>query len=192
MRWLTVWLLTVVCFAAMACGPTDRSMDNETRSEEGPLSPEKVAALEDALRSKPPLEAAQAQYRTAVSQIADAVAGLVSGLTWRLDTDSWRGCDGPYVWTRAKYAYLMVVFSGPIPDDKWPQAVQIVKDGVKQFGATNFGVMKDKPNDHDVYFSGHDGVDFKFSTQKAAVLTAQSDCRMSQADGPTPAPTRHP
>lgn len=167
-------------------------MDNETRSEEGPLSPEKVAALEDGLRSKPPLEAAQAQYRTAVSQMADAIAGLVPGLTWRLDTDSWNDCGGEYVWTRAKEAYLMVVFSGPIPDDKWPQAVQIVKDDVKQFGATNFGVMKNKPNDHDVYFSGHGGVDFKLSTQKAAVLTAQSDCRMSQADAPASSPTRHP
>lgn len=118
-----------------------------------------------------------------------AMRPLVPGLTWRTDMDTWTGCGGEYEWTRAKAAYFMIVFSGPIPDDKWLQAVQIVKDGVEQFGATGFGVMKNKPADHDVYFAGHGGVEFKFSTQKAAVLTAQSDCRISRTDTPKPSPT---
>ncbi|MEK0563058.1 LppA family lipoprotein, partial [Mycobacterium ulcerans] len=84
-----------------------------------------------------------------VTRMADAIAALVPGLTWSMDVDSWNGCGGDYEWTRARTAYFMVGFSGPIPDDKWPQAVQIVKDGGQQFGATTFGVMKDKPGDHD-------------------------------------------
>lgn len=136
-----------------------------------------------------PLEDAKDQYRAAVTQLANAITALVPGLTWRTDMDTWTGCGGEYEWTRAKAAYFMIVFSGPIPDDKWLQAVQIVKDGVEQFGATGFGVMKNKPADHDVYFAGHGGVEFKCSTQKAAVLTAQSDCRISRTDTPKPSPT---
>lgn len=151
--------------------------------------PEKVAELENPLRAKPPLEDAKDQYRAAVTQLANAITALVPGLTWRTDMDTWTGCGGEYEWTRAKAAYFMIVFSGPIPDDKWLQAVQIVKDGVEQFGATGFGVMKNKPADHDVYFAGHGGVEFKCSTQKAAVLTAQSDCRISRTDTPKPSPT---
>lgn len=141
------------------------------------------------LRAKPPLEDAKDQYRAAVTQLANAITALVPGLTWRTDMDTWTGCGGEYEWTRAKAAYFMIVFSGPIPDDKWLQAVQIVKDGVEQFGATGFGVMKNKPADHDVYFAGHGDVEFKCSTQKAAVLTAQSDCRISRTDTPKPSPT---
>lgn len=186
MRWPTAWLLALVCVMATGCGPSGHG----TRAgEEGPLSPEKVAELENPLRAKPPLEDAKDQYRAAVTQLANAITALVPGLTWRTDMDTWTGCGGEYEWTRAKAAYFMIVFSGPIPDDKWLQAVQIVKDGVEQFGATGFGVMKNKPADHDVYFAGHGGVEFKCSTQKAAVLTAQSYCRISRTDTPKPSPT---
>ncbi|MBS4727056.1 LppA family lipoprotein [Mycobacterium sp. SM1] len=186
MRWSMVWLLVLLLWGmALGCGHRDGG-------KEGPLSPEKVAALEDGLRSKPPLEAAKEQYRAAVSQMADAIAALVPGLTWSMDMDTWAGCGGDYVWTRAKAAYFMVGFSGPIPDDKWPQAVQIVKDGAKQFGATDYGVIKDKPGDHDVYLSGSGGVEFKLGTQKASSLTAQSDCRISETDTSSPSPTPHP
>lgn len=189
MRWAMACVLALVCVLAPGCGGGTNRIDNGV---EGPLSPEKVAELENGLRSKPPLETAQAQYRAAVTQMADAIAALVPGLTWRIDMDSWNHCGGGYTWTGAKMAYLMVVFNGPIPDDKWPQAVQIVKEGAKQFGASNFGVMKDKPGDRDVYISGHGGVEFKLSTQKAGVLTAQSDCRISQTDTLTPSSTHHP
>ncbi|HZU48266.1 MAG TPA: LppA family lipoprotein [Mycobacterium sp.] len=183
MRWSMAWSLVLVWGIALGCGHQD--------NKEGPLSPDKVSALENGLRSKPPLEAAKEQYRAAVSQMADAIAALVPGLSWRVDTDSWNHCGGDYVWTDAKMAYLMVVFSGPIPDDKWTQAVQIVRDDAKQFGATNYGVMKNQANDHDVYVAGQDGVEFKLSSQKTAVLTAQSDCRISQTDTPTPSETPH-
>ncbi|KZS80719.1 hypothetical protein A4G29_22095 [Mycobacterium kansasii] len=186
MRRPMTWLLAVVCVVVLGCG---RGGHGTGSGEEGPLSPERVAELENPLRAKPSLEAAKDEYRAAVTQMANAITALEPGLTWSTDEDSWNHCDGEYVWTHAKMAYLMIVFSGPIPDDKWPQAVQIVKNGANQFAANNFGTMKNKPGDHDVYISGHGGVEFKLSTQKAAVLTAQSDCRISQTDTPKPSPT---
>lgn len=59
MRWPTAWLLALVCVMATGCGPSGHG----TRAgEEGPLSPEKVAELENPLRAKPPLEDAKDQY----------------------------------------------------------------------------------------------------------------------------------
>ncbi|WP_204080492.1 LppA family lipoprotein [Mycobacterium riyadhense] len=186
MRWSLVWPLALVCVVAVGCASfKDRG------GSMGPLSPEKIAELENGLRSKPPLEAAQAQYRAAVTEMADAIKALVPGLTWSMDIDSWRGCGGAYEWTRAKVAYFMAGFSGPIPDEKWSQAVQIVKNRAKQFGATGYGVMKDKPGDHDVYIFGSDGVEFKLGSQVASSLTARSDCRISQTDTATSTSTSH-
>ncbi|KZS70735.1 hypothetical protein A4G27_23645 [Mycobacterium kansasii] len=182
MRLPMAWLMVLILVMGLGCG---RIGHGTGRGEEGPLSPEKVAELENPLRAKPPLEAAKDQYRAAVTQMANAITALVPGLTWSMDMDTWTGCGGDYEWTRAKAAYFMVGFSGPIPDDNWPQAVQIVKDGAKQFGVTNFGVMKDKPGDHDIYISGAGGI-FKLGTQVASSLTAQSDCRISQTDTPKP------
>ncbi|KZS61455.1 LppA family lipoprotein [Mycobacterium ostraviense] len=187
MRWPIAWLFAMVCVVVLGCG---RSGHGTGSGEEGPLSPERVAELENPLRAKPSLEAAKEEYRAAVIQMASAITALVPGLTWSMDEESWNHCDGEYVWTHAKMAYFMVGFSGPIPDDKWAQAVQIVKDGAKQFGANNFGVMKDKPGDHDVYISGVGGVEFKLGTQVASSLTAQSDCRISETDTPKPSPSQ--
>lgn len=70
MRWPTAWLLALVCVMATGCGPSGHG----TRAgEEGPLSPEKVAELENPLRAKPPLEDAKDQYRAAVTQLANAI-----------------------------------------------------------------------------------------------------------------------
>ncbi|GJP28636.1 hypothetical protein NJB18091_13840 [Mycobacterium marinum] len=189
MRWRLVGLLALVCVLVLGCGSSGSGGLGRGGEQEGPLSPEKVAELENPLRAKPSLEAAKDQYRAAVTRMADAIAALVPGLTWSMDVDSWNHCGGEYVWTNAKMAYFMVGFSGPIPDDRWPQAVRIVKDGGQQFGATTFGVMKDKPGDHDVYLAGHGGVEFKLGTQVASSLTAQSDCRISETDTPSPPPT---
>ena len=153
------------------------------------MSPEQTSALESRLRTKPPAEVAQQQYRAALTQMADAIAALVPGLSWSMDRDGWTDCGGDYAGTRGRAAYFQLGFKGPVPDDKWDRAVQIVRDGAKQFGANDFGVMKNNPGDHDVYVSGPDGVEFKFGTQVDAVLTAQSDCRISQTDSPTPSST---
>jgi hypothetical protein len=60
----------------------------------------------------------------------------------------------------------------------WDKAVQIVKDGTRQFGATKVAVATNNSGDHDVALSGADGVDFKLSSQRAAAYTSRSDCRI--------------
>lgn len=141
---------------------------------------EDVPVLEAQLRAKPPFEDAQEQYAAALSKAADAIAALVPGLTWQFKEKSWRGCTGKFVKTDGKQAYVYVVMDRAIPDDTWPQALQIVKDTAAGFGASDLTVLLDKVGDHDVYLTGADGVELEFGTKANTILSALSDCRLPQ------------
>ena len=172
-------MLGLICTASVAaCGPSTSTGGTDTS-----VTTADPAQLEQKLQSKPSLEAAQTEYQAVVQNMATSIAALTPGTTWNVEQNTWVGCGGEYAQTKAKQAYIMAVFSGPIPDTVWPQALQIVKDGAAQKGATEFGTFKDNPGDHDIYFAGPDGVEFRLGTQKASTLTAKSDCRLSQADG---------
>ena len=169
----------LVCVASVAgCGGSTSTGGASTS-----VSTADPAQLEQKLQAKPSLEGAQAEYQAAVQKMAASVAALTPGTTWNIEQNTWIGCGGEYANTKAKQAYVMAVFSGPIPDAVWPQALQIVKDGAAHMGATEFGTFKNNPGDHDIYIAGPDGVEFRLGTQKASTLTAKSDCRLSQADG---------
>jgi Lipoprotein confined to pathogenic Mycobacterium len=169
----------------LVCAATIAGCGGSTSTEGASTSVTKAdpAQLEQALKGKPSLEAAQAEYQAAVQNMAKSIAALTPGTTWNVEQNTWVGCGGEYAATKAKQAYVMAVFSGPIPDAVWSRALQIVKDGAAQLGAGDFGTFKDNPGDHDVYVAGPGGVEFRLGTQKASTLTAKSDCRLSQADG---------
>ncbi len=168
--------LVVVCMSVSGCGTTDSG-------GAGNPGPQRVAELENGLRSKPSLEAAQADYATAMNQMADSIVALVPGMKWTVDENSWDHCGGEYVWTRAVRAFERIVFDRAIPDDVWPQALQIVKDGAARLGATTVEVFLDRPGNKDLAISGS-GAQFHFGTAAQTILTATSDCRMRAADTP--------
>jgi hypothetical protein len=180
----SVWMV-VVCMSVFGCGATDP----ETHGNPGP---QRVAELENGLRSKPSFEVARTEYSAAMNQMAGKIAALVPGMTWHVKEDSWRGCGGDYVWTRAKQVYYYIVFDKAIPDDLWPRALQVVKDGAARFGATTVSVFVDQPGDKDLAISGPDGVEFEFGTAKQTIFSGKSDCRMRATDTPTPTSTTHP
>lgn len=180
----SVWMV-VVCMSVFGCGPTDPGM-------RGNPGPQRVAELENGLRSKPPFEAAQNEYSAAMNQMADKIAALVPGMTWQVKENSWNGCGGEYVWTRAVQVYYYIVFDKAIPDDVWPRAVQIVKDGAARFGATTVSTFMDQPGNKDLAISGPGGVEFEFGTAKRTIFSAKSDCRMRATDTAAPTATSHP
>jgi hypothetical protein len=180
----SVWMV-VVCMSVFGCGATDPG-------EHGNPGPQRVAELENGLRSKPSFEAAQAEYSTAMNHMADQVAALMPGTTWRVKDNSWNGCAGEYVWTRAKQVYYYIVFDRAIPDDLWPHALQIVKDGAAKFGATTVNFFVNQPGNKDLTITGPGGVEFEFGTAKQTVFSGKSDCRMRATDSATPTPTPSP
>src|SRR5215211_4386105 len=98
----------VVWVSVLGCG----SPDPEMRGNPGPA---RVAELENQLRAKPPLEVAQREYGAAMNQVAEQIAALVPGMTWRVEENTADGCGGEYVWTRAVYVYYYIVFDRAIP-----------------------------------------------------------------------------
>jgi hypothetical protein len=168
---------TLVAGLIISC----RLTDTEERGD-ATVSTDKTAQIEEQLKQKPPFETALADYRNAVQDMANHIAALTPGNTWTFGDDTWLACGGDYITTNARHVYLMAGFTGPVPDTAWPQALQIVKDGAARFGATEFLTFHDEPNNHDISIAGPDGVEFRFGTQVASSLTAQSDCRLKQTD----------
>lgn len=142
------------------------------------LSPDEITQQENAIRAKPPFAAAKIEYEGAMTEMANHIVALVPGLRWHFEDNSWSGCPTDYPGIDTQQVYQMIGFSGPIPDDKWSHALQIVKDGAARFGATHFGAFHDAPGNHDIYLAGPDGIEFRLGTQAAASLTAKSDCRI--------------
>jgi hypothetical protein len=99
----------VVCMSISGCGATD----SEPHGNPGPS---RVAELESGLRSKPSFEVAKTEYSAQMDRMAQEIAVLVPGINWHVKENSWRGCGGDYVWTRAQQVYYYIVFDQPMPD----------------------------------------------------------------------------
>jgi hypothetical protein len=176
----SIWMV-VMLMSVFGCGAGDSG-------SHGNPGPQRVAELESGLRSKPSFEAARAEYEKAANQMATEIAALVPGMTWKVDENSWSGCGGDYVWTRAVQVNYRIVLDRSIPDALWPKALQIVKDGAARFGATTVSVFMDQPGNKDLAIAGS-GAQFQFGTKVQTVLDATSDCRMRETDTATPTPT---
>ncbi len=178
-----IFAVAVLSLAALtACGTTggdDRGAAVNSTENSDP---------EATLQTRPSFEEAQQQYRAAVQDWATQIATMAPGLTWRVKEDSWGGCSGDHANTPGVHVYIYVVFSGPIPDGAWPQALAVVQGGAAQLGATEVTKPVDRPGDRDVIFSGNDGITVEFGTKAAGVLSAKSDCRLRSADMPVNSP----
>lgn len=173
---LAVVLLSMA--ALTACGTTSGVNSGAAMTSAGRGDPEAI------LRTRASFEDAQRQYREAVQDWATQIASTSPGLTWQVKEDGWGGCTGEYAHTPGVHAFIYVVFDGPIPDAAWPSALDVVQRGAAQLGATDVTTAVDRPGDHDVIFSGSDGISVEFGTKAAGVLSAKSDCRLRQADLP--------
>jgi len=164
----------------LGCGTT-------TTGQPAPTSGTGMAAPRDPdaiLRDRPPFEAAQQQYLAAVTDTANRIAALAPGLTWQVEENGWRGCGGEFVHTKGVQAYVFAVFSGPIPDPVWPRTVPIVVDAAARLGATTVQPLADRPADHEIVVTGTGGVEVRFGTAAATVLSTKSDCRLRQQTPP--------
>jgi hypothetical protein len=179
MRLIALALVGLV--VTTGCGSGSDSNQKDDR-----MSTPQSSDPEATLQSKPSFEAAQQEYRNAMQDMATRVATLVPGLTWQTKEDSWRGCGGEYAQTAGVQVYVYIVFAGPVPDDKWTPALEIVKDGAARLGATNMTKLVDKPGDRNVMFGGKDGIEIEYGTKASTILSAKSDCRLRQADLPAP------
>jgi hypothetical protein len=141
---------------------------------------QRIEVLEHSLQAKPSVESAQVAYLDQIGRMADQVSALADGVHWTLRTNVERGCGPAYAGTDAEQVYLNVAFSAPIPDELWPQAVQIVRDGAIALAATDYRDFVNQSGVHAIQVASPDGGDIWLGTAKTARLTARSDCRMRE------------
>lgn len=152
--------------------------------QEPPVKPSNIPALEDQLRAKGPAEEALTRYESAVQATADDLSKLLPGLTWQWNRDAKLvDCGGDFAETRGvRVITRNLVSSGPIPDDSWPAALQVLRDHAAELGATQQHVYADKPGHHDIAIYADNGVELRLITRGQAVLNAMSDCYLQRAD----------
>ncbi|MGE2718471.1 LppA family lipoprotein [Mycolicibacterium celeriflavum] len=150
------------------------------------VNPDRKVALEDQLRPKESAEEALTRYEEILRETADAIGELVPGLTWRWNRDAdFLDCTGEFAETRGvRVGTRSRLADGPIPDDVWPAALQVVRDRAGKLGADQEHVYANKPGHHDIAVYGDNGVEIRLLSRERAVLTATSDCHLKQADLP--------
>ena len=89
----------ILAASVSGCGTSDITGETSTS-----MNPDQVTEIERELRAKPSLEAAQAEYKAAVTTMADRIAALIPGTTWQFAQDTWTGCGGKFSPTKAKQA----------------------------------------------------------------------------------------
>lgn len=148
------------------------------------MNPNQDSALEDQLRTKAPAEDALAQYEAILQETADGITGLVPELTWKWNRDpDFLDCTGEFAETRGvRVGTRNLLASGPIPDNIWPAALQLVRDRAAELGASQEHVYADEPGHHDVAVYGDNGVEIRLMSRERAVLTATSGCHLKSAD----------
>lgn len=167
-------VLAVVAWLSAALSP----------EQEPTVNPNQVVGLEDQLRAKEPAEDALARYETILQETADGLTRLAPGLTWRWNREpDYLDCTGEFAETRGvRVGTRNLIASGPIPDDVWTSALQLVRDRAGELGGNQEHVFANTPGHHDVAVYGANGVEIRLLSRGRAVLTATSDCHLKRAN----------
>lgn len=121
--------LLVAGFFAVNFWVGDQQPDPEDRAE--------IAALEDTLRSRGAVEDARGRYEAVMQRIADELTAAQPGLTWRWDPQvAGIRCSGEFEDTSGVQLRRRLIASGPITDDRWASAHQIVRDHAAGIGVS--------------------------------------------------------
>jgi hypothetical protein len=137
-----------------------------------------------ALQSLPTLEDTRAQIVAAIEQVAQQISLLMPQTSWSWQREESRtgGCPAPYKESEGQELLLAhYVSEVPIPEQSWRQAYDIAANAAHGLGAVKVTVFQDNAGFHDVQFSSDTGLTFRFASQKAALLTGSTGCRLPAA-----------
>ena len=145
-----------------------------------PTDPTHAGQAATSLQSLPTLEDTQAQVSAAIERAGQQISAVVSTVVWAWRREPSRGgCMPPYEQSEGEEILLANYVSDvPIPEQNWKQAYDIATQTANGLGATAVTVFKDEPNNHDVQFSSETGTTLRFGSQKAALLSGSTGCRL--------------
>ena len=199
-KWLWTGLAITLVAAIGTCGLGAyqfveglKGMDDEPRH----MAKSDIPAFEERYRDKGTVQQAVKDLETAIAKTADKITTLVPGLTWKWKDDIANvGCPhDPASDTRVtRFWVRTALFDGPIPEDKWPQAVAIVRGEAEFWGMTAQFKYQDVSRDHDLVFSSEDGGEISIASAVQALVTGKTPCRLMEdwyTDRGIPLPETH-
>ncbi|WP_161976562.1 LppA family lipoprotein [Mycolicibacterium sp. CH28] len=145
-----------------------------------PTDPTHANQAAAALTSLPTLEDTKAQLTAIIEQVGQRISAIAPGVvfTWRRE-ESRGGCTPPYEQSDGNEILLASYVSDvPIPEQDWKKAYNIASQSARTIGATTLTVFQDAPNFHDVQFASDTGTVLRLGSQKAALLTGSTGCRL--------------
>jgi hypothetical protein len=145
-----------------------------------PTDPTQASQAASSLTSLPTLEDTKSQLVAAIEHVGQQISTIAPTMafTWR-HGESRVGCRRPYEQSEGQVILLPSYVSDvPIPEQNWKQAYDIAAQAARKLGAESVTVFKDAPDDHDVQFSSETGTILRLGSQKAALVSGHTGCRL--------------
>lgn len=168
--------LWATCAVAIALAATGCHVSNPYQ----PTDPTRASQAAAALTSLPTLEDTKAQMAAVIEQVGQQISAIapVVTFTWRHE-EGRAGCSPPYEQSDGKEILMPSYVSDvPIPEQNWRQAYDIALQAAKTLNASTVTIFKDALNDHDVQFSSDTGTVLRLGSQRAALVTGSTGCRL--------------
>jgi hypothetical protein len=170
------WLRMLACLASVALGVTGCHMNNPYQ----PTDPTRASQAATSLQSLPTLEDTLTQVTSTIERAGQQISAVVPTMVFAWHRDPSRaGCSPPYEQSDGQEILLANYLANmPIPEENWKQVYDIATQAANTLGATAVTVFKDAPNDHDVQFSSETGTTFRLASEKLALLSGSTGCRL--------------
>lgn len=145
-----------------------------------PTDPSEATRAATSLTSLPSLEDTQAELTSVIEQIGRAASAIAPTLVWRWNREPSRGgCNPPYEQSEGELILMPNYVSDfPIPEQSWGQVLAVARDAAARMGATSTEVFHDEPGFHDVRFYNETGTAVRIGSQKAALISGSTGCRL--------------
>ncbi|GAY13293.1 LppA family lipoprotein [Mycobacterium sp. shizuoka-1] len=145
-----------------------------------PTDPTQATRAAAELTSLPSLEDTKSSMIAVIEDVGQQISVAVPAVrfTWRLD-EGRVGCTPPYEQSQGQEILLAKYASDvPIPEQNWKQAYDLMSKAAAGLGATTVTVFQNAPEFHDVQFSSDTGTVLRLASQKAALITGSTGCRL--------------
>jgi hypothetical protein len=171
-RWMLFGAVVAVALTMTGC--------NMTKDPYQPTDPGEAAKAAKSLDDLPSLEDTEAELTSVIEQLGHDASTIVPTLSWYWHREpSHGGCLPPYEQSEGELTRMPSYLSDtPIPDESWDHVLAIARDAAAKLGTTGMEVFQDAPGNHDVRFYNKTGTALRVMSQKAAVLTGDTGCRL--------------
>ncbi|WP_084817271.1 LppA family lipoprotein [Gordonia sp. HS-NH1] len=150
------------------------------------VSAERLAELNGQFRELPSLEATLDDYRAVRASLVEQIEAVAPGVRFESTMDPQdhypdhrRPCSGEWLDTDGVTVQLDARVSDvPIGEEVWPQAVALVRIAARDRGIKYESSFKNTPGNREIRFANSENASLKLMSNKAAVLSIRTPCRL--------------